>query len=64
MIGPPGSGKSFLSKKIINYYNNKNWFYYNNDTLINKSKKYKNEILQKNFINNKNIIFDNTHPSE
>jgi len=58
MIGYPGSGKSFISKMIMNKYNN--YFYFTNDkshNSINVSKKLLNDNIKKM----NNLILDNLH---
>ena len=59
MVGPPASGKSYLSKWISNTYPNHDFQIINQDTLKTKTKMMK---VFNDFINNgKNIITDNTN---
>lgn len=56
MVGLPGSGKTYYSKKYINNYE-----YINRDTEKTITKCLK--LCEKNIISKKNIIIDNTNPS-
>jgi len=55
MVGPQGSGKSTIAKKIANKYN---WVIINNDTLGKKAM----DTFKTALHNNKSVIIDNTNP--
>ena len=58
MIGYPGSGKSYISKMIMNKYNN--YFYFTNDKSHN-SIAISKKLLNDNIKQNNNLILDNLH---
>ena len=59
MIGLPASGKSFLSNKIKNDYEDFNFEIVNKDLL--KTKKKNNNLFEELVNKNRNIIIDNTN---